>query len=127
MQRPIATPLYNVQSRILYDTNIVKQVRIDDYYEQVVSKNVILGQGINGKVIKLRCKRTGRICAMKQIQSDSKGAREVTLHYVSQAVTELCQITSPSILKIYDMSKFFNIFLFFLKIEIKKLKIRLVS
>ena len=75
--------LHIAQETVLHDETIIKRIPITNQYEKIET-NAVLGSGINGNVVKLRNKQTNKVVAMKQIASNQKSAREVTLHYIAQ-------------------------------------------
>merc|ERR1712038_1388586 len=75
--------LHQQQEILLHDETIIKRVPITNHYEKI-EYDAVLGSGVNGQVVKLRNKMTNKIVAMKQIASNQKSAREVTLHYIAQ-------------------------------------------
>ena len=58
-------------------------------FEPLIRSQDTLGEGLNGKIIKLRNKITNKIVAMKQLPADSHNSlNEITLHYLAQEKNE---------------------------------------
>jgi len=84
--------LLQKQQHIL--NNIVQKTDLTLIYEKLDGRNTFeplirpqdtLGEGLNGKIIKLRNKITNKIVAMKQLPADSANSlNEITLHYLAQ-------------------------------------------
>jgi len=69
---------------ILHDESIISRDTINTKYRKIEGSRGVLGSGVNGSVIRLKNIETGEDVAMKQIASNQKSAREVTLHYIAQ-------------------------------------------
>lgn len=75
--------LHQAQETLLHNESVIRRVPITDNYEKCQG-DMVLGSGVNGNVVKLINKATGKVVAMKQIASNQKSAREVTLHFIAQ-------------------------------------------
>ena len=81
------TDLHKKMEGILHDESVISRDTINNKYARVTDGSPnggVLGNGVNGSVLRLKNLVTGENVAMKQIVSNQKSAREVTLHYIAQ-------------------------------------------
>lgn len=68
-----------------------KQTPITDDFEITTT---VLGQGINGKVVKCTNRKTGQMFALKVLNDNSKARREVDLHWRASGCRHIVQIVA---------------------------------
>ena len=122
-EAPIPTPASNPQvpyvSLLSYQQEILNDVvkRYDYTQEYKPVKDLPLGEGVNGKVVKVRNIKTGKLCAMKTIEHCPKAMMEVSLHYLAQRgdCKYICKIEDIFYIQRADMN---NKFYFYLVMEL---------
>lgn len=68
-----------------------KQTPITDDFEITTT---VLGQGINGKVVKCTNRQSGQMFALKVLNDNSKARREVDLHWRASGCRHIVQIVA---------------------------------